>query len=70
MIGNNMNKTLMTDYYELTMCQSYFNSNKHKDQVYFDVFFRTNPFDGGYTIMGGLDEIISYILGGYYEKDN
>ena len=57
-----MNKTLMTDFYELTMCQSYFDSNKQNDIVYFDVFFRSNPFDGGYTIMGGLEEIIDYVL--------
>ena len=55
------NKTMMIDYYELTMSQAYFNANKHKEQAYFDVFFRTNPFEGGYGVMGGLDEIIEYI---------
>ena len=56
-----MNKTLMTDFYELTMANTYFNEGKINEQVYFDVFFRKNPFDGGYTISGGLDEIIDYI---------
>lgn len=55
------NKTMLIDYYELTMAQGYFNSNKHKQEAYFDVFFRTNPFNGGYAVMGGLDEIIEYI---------
>lgn len=55
------NKTLMTDFYELTMAQTYFNEGKRNEQVYFDVFFRKNPFDGGYTISGGLDDTIKYI---------
>lgn len=55
------NKTLMTDFYELTMAQTYFNEGKMNEQVYFDVFFRKNPFEGGYTISGGLDETIKYI---------
>ena len=55
------NKTLMTDFYELTMAQTYFNEGKKDEQVYFDLFFRKNPFDGGYTISGGLDETIKYI---------
>ena len=64
------NKTLMTDYYELTMCQAYFDSKKYKDQVYFDVFFRTNPFEGGYAIMGGLEEIINYIENFKFTKED
>lgn len=55
------NKTLMTDFYELTMAQTYFNEGKKDEQVYFDVFFRKNPFEGGYTISGGLGETINYI---------
>ena len=55
------NKTLMTDLYELTMAQTYFDKNEQNKKVYFDVFFRKNPFNGGYAISGGLDNIIDYI---------
>lgn len=55
------NKTLMTDFYELTMAQTYFDQGKEDEKVYFDLFFRKNPFNGGYTISGGLDNIIEYI---------
>ncbi len=55
------NKTLMTDFYELTMAQTYFDKKEQDKKVYFDVFFRKNPFNGGYTIMGGLDNIVEYI---------
>ena len=55
------NKTLMTDFYELTMAQTYFNGGKKDQQSYFDIFFRKNPFAGGYTMSAGLEETINYI---------
>lgn len=55
------NKTMMTDFYELTMAQTYFDKGEQNKKVYFDIFFRKNPFEGGYAIMGGLDNIIDYI---------
>lgn len=55
------NKTMMTDFYELTMAQIYFDKGEQNKKVYFDIFFRTNPFNGGYAIMGGLDNIVDYI---------
>ena len=55
------NKTMMVDYYEHTMGKTYFDNGEKDKKVYFDVFFRSNPFGGGYTISGGLDNIIQYI---------
>jgi len=55
------NKTMMTDFYELTMAQTYFDKGEQNKKVYFDIFYRTNPFNGGYAIMGGLDNIVDYI---------
>jgi len=55
------NKTLMTDFYELTMAGTYYNEGKQNEVVYFDAFFRKNPFNSGYTISAGLDNIIKYI---------
>ena len=55
------NKTLMIDTYEFTMAQTYFDNGRKDEIVYFDIFFRNNPFEGGYTISGGLEETIKYI---------
>lgn len=57
---NSRNLTLLTDFYELTMMQGYFENNE-KDLVVFDVFFRANPCNNGYSIAAGLDQIIDYI---------
>ncbi len=63
------NKTLMTDFYELTMAQTYFDQGKQGEEVYFDIFFRKNPFNGGYTISGGLEETINYIKNFNFDKE-
>ena len=55
------NLTLLTDFYEITMGNGYF-INGLKDQiVYFDMFFRDIPDDGGFVIMAGLDQLIDYL---------
>lgn len=53
-----MTSALVTDFYELTMMQGYFLQN-HNPRVVFDMFYRTNPFSGGYTIFTGLEELIN-----------
>ena len=65
-----MNKTLMTDFYELTMAQTYYKEGKKDEILFFDIFFRENPFHGGYTLSGGLEEIIEYIKNfKFYDDD-
>ena len=64
------NKTLMTDFYELTMAQTYFNEGKQEEKAVFDAFFRKNPFEGGYTVSSGLDNIIEYIENFHFDEDD
>ena len=54
------NLTLLTDLYELTMMQGYF-EKQNNEVVIFDMFFRENPDSAGYSIMAGLDQVIEYI---------
>lgn len=55
-----LNLTLMTDLYQLTMMQGYFESQS-TETVVFDAFYRKNPCDNGYAIAAGLDQVIDYI---------
>lgn len=64
------NKTLMTDFYELTMAQTYFDQGETEKKVYFDVFFRKNPFHGGYAIAGGMDNIVEYVSNFHITEDD
>ena len=49
---NSRNLTLLTDLYELTMMQGYF-ERQENETVVFDVFFRSNPCGSGYSIAAG-----------------
>lgn len=60
-VSNERNLTLVMDFYELTMSYNYFKLGKHNDMVYFDMFFRKNPDDGGVTIFAGLQQLIEVI---------
>ena len=55
------NLTMLCDFYELTMANGYFKTDKKDKIVYFDVFYRDNPDNGGYAIVAGLEQIIEYI---------
>ncbi len=59
-IMDKQNLTLLTDFYELTMMQGYYNNNKN-ETVIFDVFYRENPSGNGYAICAGLEQVIDYI---------
>ncbi|AEC02140.1 nicotinate phosphoribosyltransferase [Parasphaerochaeta coccoides] len=48
---------LNTDFYELTMMQGFFLA-KHNPGVVFDMFYRTNPFNGGYAVFTGLNDLL------------
>ncbi len=57
---NRQDLTLLTDLYELTMMQGYYEKGQN-EKVVFDVFFRQNPCGNGYSICAGLDQVINYI---------
>lgn len=57
---NKQDLTLLTDLYELTMMQGYYEQEQN-EVVVFDVFFRKNPCDNGYSVCAGLDQVIDYI---------
>lgn len=48
---------LLTDLYELTMMQGYHHEGMHRRAV-FDMFFRRQPFGGGFSVFAGLDDLL------------
>ena len=59
---NQRDLTLLTDFYELTMMQGYYEKGQN-ETVIFDVFYRQNPCNGGYAICAGLEQVIEYVKG-------
>ena len=58
---NDYNFTLLTDFYEITMANGYFQSDIRDAEAVFDVFFRRVPDGGGFAIMAGLEQIVKYM---------
>jgi len=52
---------LLTDLYELTMLAGYLEEGIHETQAAFDLFYRHNPFQGGYAVFAGLDPVLDYL---------
>lgn len=61
---------LLTDLYELTMAAGYFEHGKLSETAAFDLYFRKNPFKGGYAIAAGLENAIQAILDTGFSKDD
>ena len=60
---------LFTDFYELTMAQGFYSTHKNPDVVY-DVFFRKHPFNGGFSILAGLDPLLKKITSLRFSKED
>ena len=68
--ANGINLTMLCDFYELTMGNGYFLSDR-KDRIsYFDVFFRRVPDAGGFAIAAGLEQIVSYIQNLHFDPED
>jgi len=53
--------SLLTDFYQLTMMQGYFFQERSGEKSIFDLFYRSNPSGGSFSIAAGLAQAIDYI---------
>ncbi len=58
---------LLTDLYQLTMLHGYWRYGMHTQPAVFDVYFRRNPYEGGYAVWAGLEPVIDYVLGLHFD---
>lgn len=61
---------LLTDLYQLTMAQGYFLEGITDDEASFYMFFRDNPFEGGYTVAAGIEQVMDLIDGFSFDEDD
>lgn len=61
MNNSQKNLTMIMDLYEFTMSNGIFDSEMRDETVYFDMFFRRVPDDGGYAVMAGIEQLIEYM---------
>lgn len=56
-----LNLTMLTDFYEITMANGYFENGFVETVAYFDMFFRKVPDGGGFAIMAGVQQMVEYM---------
>lgn len=66
--SNSVVQPLLTDLYQITMAYAYWKSGKIDDHAVFDLFFRTNPFHGEFTIFAGLEECLKFMENFHYSE--
>lgn len=62
------NLSLLTDLYQMTMGQGYFNEGKHEQIAVFDVFFRPNKLIT-YSVAAGMEQAVDYLENLHFEED-
>ncbi|BBH54227.1 nicotinate phosphoribosyltransferase [Fluviispira sanaruensis] len=62
--------TLLTDFYQLTMAYGYWKSGISERESVFHLYFRKNPFNGGYTLNSGLELVIDYLNQFKFSEDD
>ena len=64
------NSPLLTDLYELTMLAGYLEEGMAEERAVFDLYFRSNPFEGGYTVFAGLEQALDYLETVRFSEDD
>ncbi len=59
---------LLTDLYELTMAAGYWTLGMADREAAFTLFFRKNPFHGGFAVACGLAQVLEYLDGFRFDE--
>ncbi len=62
--------SLLTDLYQLTMAYGYWKNGMAEREAVFHLFYRSNPFKGGYAICAGLESAIGLMEGFHFPTDD
>lgn len=69
-VRNGRNLTMLSDFYELTMGNGYFENGVDDTIAYFDMYFRKIPDGGGFAVMAGVDQLIEYLENLTFTKED
>jgi nicotinate phosphoribosyltransferase len=61
---------LLTDLYQLTMAQAYRRAGKGEVEAVFHLFYRRNPFGGGFAVACGLSRVLELVQGFRYGDED
>ncbi len=61
---------LTTDLYQLTMAQGYWRHGRHLDRASFYLSIRRTPFDGGFAVAAGLEQVVEFLRGLRFDPED
>jgi len=59
--------TLLTDFYQITSAYVLWKAGKHQTRAAYHMFYRNQPFKGGYAVAAGLQYAVDWIRGAYFQ---
>ena len=68
-MNGSTDSALFTDFYSLTMAQGFW-KRKMNSRAIFEMFFRSNPFGGGFSVFAGLGTFLEKIQAFAYSSDD
>ena len=70
LIARDRGLTMLTDFYEITMANGYFQNGFQDTICYFDMFFRQVPDSGGFAIMAGVEQMVHYLTDLHFTSED
>jgi nicotinate phosphoribosyltransferase len=61
---------LLTDLYQLTMAYAHWKAGSARKEGVFHLFFRRQPFQGGYSVACGLTHAIDFVNAFRYDDSD
>lgn len=61
---------LLTDLYELTMSYGYWQKGLDQKEAVFHLFYRRNPFHGGYAVAAGLEWVVKLLENFHFDPSD
>uniref|UniRef100_A0A673ML10 nicotinate phosphoribosyltransferase n=1 Tax=Sinocyclocheilus rhinocerous TaxID=307959 RepID=A0A673ML10_9TELE len=61
---------LLTDLYQFTMAYAYWRAGRHNEPAVFELFFRDNPFGGGFSLIAGLSDCLLFLQNFAFSDDD
>lgn len=65
-----LSHALITDLYEFSMANGYFETLPRDTEAVFDVFYRTVPDNGSFVVSAGLEQVVEQLRGFHYTKED
>jgi len=68
--NDNLNLSMLTDFYEITMSNAYYKMGMKDTIAVFDMFFRDVPERGGFAIMAGVEQLVGYLRNLHFSEED